>query len=88
MRRIQIPIAAVVAFALAGSEPAWADQPANPGASCVALITSWEASQLAPGSVGEEVAGLAASPRLGTRLVSPLAHEHLGSIDACRQAEA
>jgi hypothetical protein len=34
-------------------------------ASCVAVITSYEASRLAPGSVGKEVSGLAQSPGLG-----------------------
>ncbi|MCA1677672.1 MAG: hypothetical protein LC790_01560 [Actinobacteria bacterium] len=54
----------------------------------MAVITSYEASQLAAGSVGHEVSGLArTSPGLGSALVSPLAHNHLGSIESCRQAE-
>jgi hypothetical protein len=49
-------------------------------ASCVGIITSAEASQLPPGSVGVEVSGLARGvPRLGGALVSPLAHAHAGS---------
>ena len=69
------------------SADAMAEQPANPRSSCVALITSYEASQLAPGAVGEEVSGLASSPGLGSALVSPLARVHLGSIGSCQQAE-
>jgi hypothetical protein len=56
---------------------AWASPPATAPASCVGVITSYEASQLPPGSVGQEVSGLTRSvPRLGAALVSPLAHEH------------
>jgi hypothetical protein len=68
---------------LAASAPASAGPPANPQASCGGAITTYEATQLAPGSIGLEVSGLARSaPGLGTAMVSPLAHEH-GSIEAC-----
>lgn len=53
---------------------------ASPPASCVGIITSAEGSQLPPGSVGQEVSGLARGvPRLGGTLVSPLAKEHGGN---------
>jgi hypothetical protein len=88
MRRIAITISAAVAMLVGLSAGAAAEQPANPRSSCVALITSYEASQLAPGSVGAEVSGLASSSAgLGSALVSPLARSHLGSISACLQAE-
>jgi hypothetical protein len=65
-----------------------AQQPASPRASCVALITTFETSQLPAGSVGREVSGLATSgPGLGSALVSSLAHSHLGSIETCSQTE-
>jgi hypothetical protein len=61
-------------------ETASAGPSANAPASCVGVITSTEASQLAPGSVGQEVSGLAHGvPRVGHTLVSPLAHSHSGS---------
>lgn len=84
-----LPVTASIALALlaAPSAVAVAEQPANAHASCVAVITSYEASQLPPGSVGAEVSSLASSPGLGATLVSPLAQRHLGSIDACRRAE-
>jgi hypothetical protein len=54
----------------------------------VGTITSYEGSQLAPGSVGVEVSGLATSgPGFGSGLVGPLAHHHLGSIETCFEAE-
>ena len=78
MRRTLIGIAcAAVAFGgLLGS--ASASPP--PPASCVGIITSAEASQLPPSSVGQEVSGLARNvPRLGETLVGPLAREHGGN---------
>jgi hypothetical protein len=86
MRRRLFTLTAAIALAAAGTT-ASAAPPASPRASCVALITGYEASQLPAGSVGQEVSGLARSPGLGSRLVSPLAHEHLGAIEACAQAE-
>ena len=75
-------------MAAAGAGAASAEQPASPRSSCVAVITSYEASQLTHGFVGQEVSGLATSgPGLGASLVSPLAHEHLGSFESCREAE-
>ena len=72
--------ALIVAPAVASAGP----QPAAPDASCVAIITSYEATQLPPGAVGREVAGLATgAPGLGIALVSPLAGTHAGSLEAC-----
>jgi hypothetical protein len=87
MRRIAITLTAALALIGASGAAASAQPPASPQASCVAVITSFEATQLAPGSIGSEVSGLAASPGLGSALVSPLARAHLGSIAACQQAE-
>jgi len=87
MKRILITVGTASAMLVASGGAASAEQPANPRASCVAVITSHEASQLAPGFVGHEVSGLASSPGFGRVLVSPLAHNHLGSIETCRQAE-
>jgi hypothetical protein len=87
MRRALITATTVVAMLVGSSAATSAEQPANPRASCVAVITSYEASRLAAGFVGNEVSGLARSLDLGSALVSPLAHGHLGSIEACFQAE-
>jgi hypothetical protein len=88
MRRVLVTITSVIAMLAASGGAASAEPPASPQASCVAVITSYEASQLPPGSVGREVSGLASSsPGLGAALVSPLAHNHLGSIETCVQAE-
>jgi hypothetical protein len=78
MRRTVTGIACVAAVfgGLAGT--ASASPP--PPASCVGIITSAEASQLPPGSVGQEVSGLAQSVQpLAATLVSPLAREHGGN---------
>ncbi|HEX4671754.1 MAG TPA: hypothetical protein VH279_05780 [Solirubrobacteraceae bacterium] len=82
---VTLALAATGVAALAGS--ASAQQPASGRASCVAVITSYEASQLPPGSVGTEVSGLASDPGLGAALVSPLARVHPGSLEACHMAE-
>ena len=87
MRRTAIAITAALALTAASGATASARQPASPQASCVALITSYEATQLAPGSVGSEVSALASEPGLGSALVSPLARTHRGAIDACLEAE-
>jgi hypothetical protein len=87
MKRLVIPLLSILILIGASSTGAAAQQPSSPTASCVALITSFEATQLAPGAVGQEVAGLASTPGLGRRLVSPLARAHLGSIEACTTAE-
>jgi hypothetical protein len=87
-RRALVTIASVAAMLTAPAAAASAGSPASERASCVAVITSYEASQLLPGSIGEEVSGLAHSvPSLGTALVNPLAHNHLGSIETCAGAE-
>jgi hypothetical protein len=73
---ITISCAAVAFGGLLGSA-ASASPPAGAPASCVGIITTAEAAQLPPGSIGQEVSGLATSaPGLGQALVSPLAHEH------------
>jgi len=86
MRRVTLTITTVVAMLAALGTAASAEQPASPRASCVAVITSYEASQLTTGFVGHEVSALA-SPGFGRALVSPLAQQHLGSIETCFQAE-
>jgi hypothetical protein len=87
MRRIAITVTAAAALLMGSSAVATAQQPASAQASCVALIISYEASQLTAGSVGSEVSGLASTPGLGNALVKPLAKTHLGSIEACVGAE-
>ena len=68
MRRL-ISTVVTVGMLAASSAAASAAPPADPAPSCVALITSYEASQLAPGFVGHEVSGLATSgPGLGSAL--------------------
>jgi hypothetical protein len=81
-RRLLVAMASLGAMLLAAA-PTPAGASTDPHASCVGSITSYEASQLLPGSVGAEVSGLAGSgPGLGITMVSPLAREH-GSIGAC-----
>jgi hypothetical protein len=76
--------AAVAALAVPSGAALGTGSPASPQASCVATITSYEASQLQPGSVGAEVSGLATSARgLGRDLVSNLAKLHAGSFAGC-----
>jgi len=88
MRRVLITITIVTAMFVPSGAAASAAQPASPRASCVAVITSFEASQLAPGAVGTEVSGLAtATPGFLGALVNRLAKEHGGSIGRCLQAE-
>jgi hypothetical protein len=89
MRRLAAALtAAVTVLAVQSGAALGAGPPASPQASCVATITSYEASQLQPGSVGKEVSGLATSaPGLGRDLVSDLAKAHAGSVEACLIAE-
>jgi hypothetical protein len=87
-RRVAVVALTVAALAVPSGAALGAGPPASPNASCVATITSYEASQLQPGSVGEEVSGLATSaPSLVGGIVSDLAKAHAGSIDACFEAE-
>jgi hypothetical protein len=51
-------------------------------ASCVGLVTSFEATTLEAGSVGHEVSGLAQAGSLGA-FVRELAAAHPGSLPAC-----
>ena len=75
MRRT-VPGMACAAAAFGGLAGTASASPTLP-ASCVGIITSAEASQLPPGSVGQEVSGLAQSVQpIGGALVSPLAREH------------
>ena len=86
MKRLLAIWATAAAIAAIGAVPALGG--ANAGASCVGIITSAEATQLPPGSVGQEVSGLAhAVQPLGSSLVGGLAGEHAGSIESCRAAE-
>ena len=87
MKRQLITLGSTIAVLGASSTGAAAQTPASPTSSCVAVITSFEATQLAPGAVGQEVSGLARTPGLGRRLVSPLAQAHLGSIEDCLAVE-
>ena len=87
-RHVAVFALAVAALAVPSGAALGAGPPASPSASCVATITGYEASQLPPGSVGEEVSGLASSaPSLVGGIVSELAKAHAGSIDACFEAE-
>ena len=87
-RRTALVVAAGAALAVPSGVALGAGPPASPHASCVATITSYEASQLQPGSVGKEVSGLATSgPGLGRAIVSDLAKTHSGSVEACLAAE-
>jgi hypothetical protein len=70
-------IALGVAAALSGS--AGASPPA--AASCAAILTSFEATQLPPGFVGAEVSGLA-GPGFGM-IINNLAKNHLGTLEDC-----
>ena len=88
MRGVAITVTTAIAM-LAVFGGATSAQAASPQASCVGVITSYEGSELPAASVGHEVSGLATSgPGLGVAIVSPLAHRHLSSIEACAQAEA
>ena len=87
VKRTLIALGTITAL-LASSGGAMAGQAASPASSCVAVITSYEATQLDAGFVGNEVSGFATSgPGLGAALVGPLAQNHLGSLAACREVE-
>jgi hypothetical protein len=77
-RALVVGSALVGLVALAGGASA-----ASPSASCVAVITSWEATQLPPGSVGAEVSGLAHGADPLGQLVRELAASHAGSLGGC-----
>jgi len=86
--RTALFVAAVAALTVPSGVALAGGPPASPQASCVATITSYEASQLQPGAVGKEVSGLATSePGLVGGIVSDLAKAHAGSIEACFEAE-
>lgn len=77
MKGIVLPAAVVVAaFWSAGAVAA-----PPPSASCAGIITSFEATELPPGFVGDEVSDLA-GPEFG-KVVSNLARSHLGSLEEC-----
>lgn len=81
-------MAAVGALAASSGAAVAAGPPANPKASCVATITSYEASQLQPGAVGKEVSALTTlAPGFVGDLVGALARAHAGSIESCFEAE-
>jgi len=70
---------AVAAIGLAATGAANA-APVDP-ASCVAILTSFEATQLPAGFVGGEVSGLA-GPEFGA-VARRLATAHLGGLESC-----
>lgn len=74
-----LTVAATVALAATLSGPAGAAPPQS--ASCAAILTSFEATQLPPGFVGTEVSGLA-GPDFG-QVISGLAQSHLGTLENC-----
>jgi hypothetical protein len=83
MGRFLLVVACALAILLVSATTASAGAPASSRASCVAAITALEATQLAPGSVGREVSGLASSgPGVASASVRPLVGEH-GSIEEC-----
>lgn len=87
-RRAAALAAAVVALGSSSGAALAAGSPASREASCVATITSYEATQLPSGAVGTEVSGLAGSaPGAVGGLVSDLARSHGGSIESCFEAE-
>ena len=87
-RRAVVLVAAVVALGSSSGAALAAGSPASANASCVATITSFEASQLQPGAVGDEVSGLATSaPGIVGGVVRDLAHAHGGTIETCAGAE-
>jgi hypothetical protein len=90
MKRLLFVHVAAVSALVASGAALGQEPPANPRASCVATITSFEATQLPPGSVGAEVSTLATSLGPGTlgRLVSDLAKVHAGSIEPCFASES
>jgi len=88
IRRAVLFVAAVGALGASSGVAVAARAPANPNASCVATITSYEASQLQPGAVGNEVSALTTvAPGFVGDLVSELARAHADSIEACFEAE-
>lgn len=78
VRHVAGGIALVAALVAAAPAPA-----AAPQGSCVAAITSFEASQLGPGAVGAEASAIAQlGPTALAELVRALAKEH-GTLAAC-----
>jgi hypothetical protein len=69
----------VMGLAAVVSGPAGASP--SPAASCAAILTSFEATQLPPGFVGGEVSGLA-GPGFGP-VIRDLAGSHLGTLEDC-----
>jgi hypothetical protein len=88
MRRLVTTTTAALLALAAPVAASGGPQPANEQASCVAILTSFEASQLEPGAVGAEVSGLAtSSPGFVGAFVRALAKEHAGTIETCFPAE-
>jgi hypothetical protein len=87
-RRAVVVTAVLVVLGVPSSAALAAVSPASSKASCVATITSYEASQLPPGAAGKEISGLGTSePGLVGGIASYLARAHAGSIEACFEAE-
>jgi hypothetical protein len=83
MRRRAIILAGLVGTATLAIPATAAAGPANDGASCVGVLTSFEA-HIAPGFVGGEVSS--AAPALRAELgafVSGLARAHEGGFEGC-----
>ena len=78
-RRAGIGVLVLVAAALSGAATAQA-APAD-RASCAAILTSFEATELPAGFVGAEVSSLA-GPDFGG-VASGLGKAHLGSLEEC-----
>ena len=86
MRRAVVVALAVLAFGAAAGV-ANAQSPADPQASCLGLVASWEATELSPGSLGAETSGIARSePGVVGRHVREAANVHAGSVEACLAA--
>jgi hypothetical protein len=68
-----------MAIAAVLSGPAGASP--SPAASCAAILTSFEATELGPGFVGAEVSGLA-GPGFGP-VIRDLAGSHLRTLEDC-----
>lgn len=78
MKRIAIGATVVAAAAMLSSS---AVASPSSSASCAAILTSFEATQLPPGSVGAEQSSLAGAG-FG-QVVSGVAQSHLGTLEDC-----
>lgn len=87
MKRLAACVAAVALLAPSGV--ALGQGPTSPQASCIGVLASFEATQLPPGSLGEETSGIAQlGPGVLGGLVRELARHHGGSVEACGAADS